>query len=194
MRDNVQREWSLLELAREVNLSVWRLSHIFASEVGKSPMQYLRQLRLDRAKYLLETSFLSVKEITHQVGLKDDNHFVSDFKKVYGDAPTRSRLSRLTRNDFDEIPELATNTGAVHSSERELTLDVLTNEFDEMLERMQTEESRKGMKAAFNASAEQLGRAAVKGARRNSQANAIPSHPSARKAQAKTAPARRSPK
>jgi len=92
MRENVQREWSLLELAQAVNLSVWRLSHIFASEVGKSPMQYLRQLRMDRAKHLLETSFLSVKEIAHQVGLNDESHFVRDFKKVYGDAPTRYRL------------------------------------------------------------------------------------------------------
>ena len=92
MRESVQREWSLLELAQAVNLSVWRLSHIFTSEVGTSPMQYLRQLRMDRAKYLLETSFLSVKEIAYQVGLKDESHFVRDFKKVYGDAPTRYRL------------------------------------------------------------------------------------------------------
>ena len=98
MRDNVQREWSLLELAQAVNLSVWRLSHIFVSEIGKSPMQYLRQLRMDRAKYLLETSFLSVKEIAHQVGLNDESHFVRGFKKVHGDAPTRYRLR--SRGEF----------------------------------------------------------------------------------------------
>ena len=92
MRDNVQREWSLLELAQAVNLSVWRLSHIFVSEIGKSPMQYLRQLRMDRARFLLETSFLSVKEIAHQVGLNDESHFVRGFKKINGDAPTRYRL------------------------------------------------------------------------------------------------------
>ncbi len=92
MRDNLRREWSLSELAQAVNLSVWRLSHIFASELGKSPIQYLRQLRMDRAKFLLDTSFLSVKEITHQVGLNDESHFVRDFKKFYGDAPTRYRI------------------------------------------------------------------------------------------------------
>lgn len=96
IRENVQREWSLLELAQAVNLSVWRLSHIFADEVGKSPMQYLRQLRMDRARHLLETSFLSVKEIAHQVGLNDESHFVRDFKKVYGDAPSRYRLRSHT--------------------------------------------------------------------------------------------------
>jgi hypothetical protein len=35
---------------------------------------------------------LSVKEIAHQVGLNDESHFVRDFKKIHGDAPTRYRL------------------------------------------------------------------------------------------------------
>ncbi len=97
IRENVQREWSLLELAQAVNLSIWRLSHIFAAEVGKSPIQYLRQLRMERARYLLETSFLSVKEIAYQVGVNDESHFVRNFKKVYGDAPTRYRLRSHTQ-------------------------------------------------------------------------------------------------
>jgi len=90
------------------------------------------------------------------------------------------------KNEFGQILEQATHTGAVaitrHDttkavllsvaefeslvSTRSRTLDVLGNEFDEMLAGMQTEKSRKGMKAAFNASPIQLGRAAVKGARR----------------------------
>ena len=92
MRENLQRELCLSDLAQSVNLSVWRLSHIFRSNVGVSPIQYLRQLRMDRAKHLLETSFLSVKEIAHQVGLKDSSHFVRDFKKAFGEPPTRFRL------------------------------------------------------------------------------------------------------
>jgi len=55
-------------------------------------MQYLRLLRMERAKYLLETSFLSVKEITHSVGLNDESHFVRDFKKAYGAPPARYRM------------------------------------------------------------------------------------------------------
>jgi hypothetical protein len=51
-------------------------------------------------------------------------------------------------------------------STRSRTLDALSNEFDELLAGMQTQKSRKGMKAAFNASPTQLGRASVKGARK----------------------------
>jgi len=92
MRDDLRRELSLAGLAQSVNLSVWRLSHIFRSDVGMSPIQYLKFLRMEKAKYLLETSFLSVKEITHRVGLNDESHFVRDFKKVYGLPPANYRL------------------------------------------------------------------------------------------------------
>lgn len=91
MRDDLREELSLTGLAQAVNLSVWRLSHIFRSDVGMSPIQYLKFLRMEKAKYLLETSFLSVKEITHSVGLNDESHFVRDFKKVYGLPPTNYR-------------------------------------------------------------------------------------------------------
>ncbi|HEV7398491.1 MAG TPA: helix-turn-helix transcriptional regulator [Pyrinomonadaceae bacterium] len=91
MQDNLTAELSLAGLAESVNLSVWRLSHIFRSEVGRPPIQYLKVLRIEKAKYLLETSFLSVKEITHLVGLKDESHFVRDFKKTYGVSPTPYR-------------------------------------------------------------------------------------------------------
>ena len=55
------------------------------------PIRYLRQLRMERAKELLESSFLSVKEIAFQVGLNDESHFVRDFKSTYGYSPALYR-------------------------------------------------------------------------------------------------------
>ena len=87
MRDDVRGELSLGEFAQSVNLSVWRLCHIFKSDVGMPPIKYLRLLRMERARNLLESSFLSVKEIAYQVGLNDESHFVRDFKATYGLSP-----------------------------------------------------------------------------------------------------------
>lgn len=87
MREDVRGELSLSEFAQSVNLSVWRLCHIFKSDVGMPPMRYLRLLRMERAKDLLESSFLSVKEIGYRVGLNDESHFVRDFKSTYGLSP-----------------------------------------------------------------------------------------------------------
>ncbi len=91
MRDDVRGELSLSEFAQSVNLSVWRLCHIFKSDVGMPPIRYLRLLRMERAKDLLESSFLSVKEIAFQVGVNDESHFVRDFKSTYGFSPALYR-------------------------------------------------------------------------------------------------------
>ncbi|HJP91360.1 MAG TPA: helix-turn-helix transcriptional regulator [Pyrinomonadaceae bacterium] len=104
MRDDVRGELSLSEFAQSVNLSVWRLCHIFKSDVGMPPIRYLRLLRMERAKDLLESSFLSVKEIAYQVGLNDESHFVRDFKATYGFSPALYRSHfKSTQEDQEEL-------------------------------------------------------------------------------------------
>lgn len=59
-------------------------------------MNYLRDLRLKKARQLLEESdsFSTIKEIRLAVGILNDSHFTRDFKKKYGLAPSEYR------NDF----------------------------------------------------------------------------------------------
>ena len=106
MREDVRGELSLAELAQSVNLSVWRLSHIFKTDVGMPPIRYLKLLRMERAKVLLETSYLSVKEIAFRVGLNDESHFVRDFKTTFGSTPTSYRVriknGSVKKTDKDE--------------------------------------------------------------------------------------------
>ena len=111
MREDVRGELSLAEFAQAVNLSVWRLCHIFKSDVGMPPMRYLRLLRMERAKYLLESSFLSVKEIAYRVGLNDESHFVRDFKSTYGSSPALYR-SHFRRNGSEQ-----SHNGEEHDSD-----------------------------------------------------------------------------
>jgi AraC family transcriptional regulator len=86
-------EPTLNQLAQSVNLSLSRFQHIFKAETGMSPARYLRMLRLARAKLLLETSFLSVKEIMYRVGANDRSHFEREFKATYGLTPRQCRLA-----------------------------------------------------------------------------------------------------
>jgi AraC-like DNA-binding protein len=113
MREDVRGELSLSEFAQSVNLSVWRLSHIFKSDVGMPPMRYLRLLRMERAKDLLESSFLSVKEIAYRVGLNDESHFVRDFKSTYGASPALYR-THFRRNGGDESNKGESKNGSRH--------------------------------------------------------------------------------
>jgi transcriptional regulator GlxA family with amidase domain len=91
MERDLNKPLQLETLAQLVNLSSSRLRHAFRAQTGESPGQYLKRLRMGRAKDLLETTFLTVKEIMYSVGIRDESHFVREFEKAYGMSPTRYR-------------------------------------------------------------------------------------------------------
>jgi AraC family transcriptional regulator of arabinose operon len=96
---------TIADLARAVNLSQSRFAHLFREHMGTSALHYLRQRRLERARLLLESTFLSVKEVMAAVGCNDPSHFSRDFRRAYGASP-RAWRNRVTRRD--SRPELAT--------------------------------------------------------------------------------------
>ncbi|HEX7315808.1 MAG TPA: helix-turn-helix transcriptional regulator [Pyrinomonadaceae bacterium] len=89
--ESLHKGWSPAKLAAVVNLSPSRLHQLFKEETGLPPARYLRQLRMRRAKELLETTHLSVKQVMAGVGVTDESHFVRDFKKCCGLTPARYR-------------------------------------------------------------------------------------------------------
>ena len=88
---DLARIWSIEEMARSVELSPPHLHKLFKSNLGISPLAYLHNLRLEKARELLETTFLQIKQIANQTGLHDDSHFTRDFKGRFGLAPTKYR-------------------------------------------------------------------------------------------------------
>jgi transcriptional regulator GlxA family with amidase domain len=88
MNDNLRRKLTLREMARAVDLSSSHLRRLFKAQTGKPVATYLKDLRLQHSRELLETTFLSVKQIAAEVG-QSTNHFVTDFKKLHGVTPGR---------------------------------------------------------------------------------------------------------
>jgi transcriptional regulator GlxA family with amidase domain len=91
MRADLKRPLTLDNLARAVNLSESRLRCLFKAETHRTPAGYLKGLRMVEAKHLVETTFFTVKEIAHHVGINDQSHFVRDFERLYGLSPSRLR-------------------------------------------------------------------------------------------------------
>jgi AraC family transcriptional regulator of arabinose operon len=83
--------WDISTLAVLVNLSPSRFRHLFKQETGTTPAQYLKELRLVKAEKMLRTTFLSIKQILKQVGIRSNAHFVRDFRRKYGTTPTAYR-------------------------------------------------------------------------------------------------------
>jgi transcriptional regulator GlxA family with amidase domain len=95
LSEDLTRVLVLAEIARKVNLSQPRLRYLFKAETGMTPAQYLKSLRMQRAKELLndEETFLNVKQIMLRVGVRDQSHFVRDFRELYGQTPAEYRKS-----------------------------------------------------------------------------------------------------
>jgi len=95
LEGSFQRKLGLREMGQEVNLSPWRLAHLFKSETGMSPQRYLTLVRLQRAKDQLVNSFLPVQEIGAAVGIPNPSHFTKSFKAAYGMTPVEYRRINL---------------------------------------------------------------------------------------------------
>lgn len=91
IESSFDRDLSVTEMARSVDLSVSHLQHLFKSEVGQSPAQYVQELRLMRARDLLESSSLSIKQILFRIGAKDRSSFERRFKRAYKLTPVQFR-------------------------------------------------------------------------------------------------------
>lgn len=103
MQENIQGAWSPDTLACAVNLSPSRFQHLFKAEVGMAPAHYLRVLRMEQARKLLQTSLLTVKQIMNGVGVEDKSHFAREFKKAYGLTPTAYRAAHLLAGEVKRV-------------------------------------------------------------------------------------------
>jgi transcriptional regulator GlxA family with amidase domain len=86
-------------LAADVNLSLSRFTYLFRVHTGHSPSQYLHALRMERARTLLQRTFLTVKQVMAQVGVVDASHFSRDFRRYHGITPTQARRAVHPRPD-----------------------------------------------------------------------------------------------
>ena len=106
-----EREWTISEavrylderyadsvridaLAKRLCLSPDRLTELFTASMGRTPRDYLRYVRVERAKALLDTTDLTAAEIGLRVGFADAAHFSRSFRAATGQTPSGYRVSR----------------------------------------------------------------------------------------------------
>lgn len=91
MKENLPKKLTLYELAVESGLSSSHFSLVFRKRTGRSPMDYLIHLRIQKACQYLDHSRLRVVELAAKVGYEDPLHFSRIFKKVMGVSPVYYR-------------------------------------------------------------------------------------------------------
>lgn len=88
---NLDRRLTLDDVAQAAKLSRSRVSYLFKAQTGMAPLQYLKLRRMGKARELLETTSLSIKQIRAIVAMEDRSHFEREFKKAYGVTPSQCR-------------------------------------------------------------------------------------------------------
>ena len=84
-------ELGIVDLCTSVHLSSTQLFRKMKALTGVSPVRYLQQQRLARARQLLETTRESVSAIAYTTGFSDPNYFSRAFQKHFGMAPSLLR-------------------------------------------------------------------------------------------------------
>lgn len=86
------------ELARRAGMSVPAFHHHFKLVTASSPLQYLKRIRLDRAKRLMAHDGYNAGTAARAVGYESPSQFSREFKRLFGSTPveeaeqTRARL------------------------------------------------------------------------------------------------------
>lgn len=85
------RDLSVDEIAEAQNLSKYHFMRLFKTETGQTLTQYIKELRMEKAKELLQTE--SVTNTAFAVGYNDSNYFSTVFKKHTSQTPTQYKQS-----------------------------------------------------------------------------------------------------
>ena len=81
----------VFEIAKHFGYNTQYFIRMFRKATGVTPKQYIISRQIERAKYLLTTTSLKIKEIAEQVGMSDSKSFFKNFKKQEGISPNEYR-------------------------------------------------------------------------------------------------------
>jgi AraC-like DNA-binding protein len=87
VRGHLAEPLSVADLAELACLSPSAFAHLFRDVSGMSPYQFIKSVRLDRARELLVSGELNVSEVARSVGYSSLSHFINEFKRHFGITP-----------------------------------------------------------------------------------------------------------
>jgi len=91
INNNYDKELSLEEVAATANYSPYHFIRVFKEETGKTPFQYLLDIKIDKAKEKLYNSNKTISDICYECGFNNRSHFSFIFKRKTGNSPSEYR-------------------------------------------------------------------------------------------------------
>ena len=91
IRESLEADLTIQQIAEDLGVSYSNFRKLFKEFTGISPALYQQDLRLQRAKELLATTTLSIKEIAYRLRFESPDYFSSKFKIKTGKKPSEFR-------------------------------------------------------------------------------------------------------
>ncbi len=91
LQENLHRKLYLAEVGAHTHFSPIYCASLFKQETGSSIMRYFNQLKMEKAKLLLEENHLPPQKIAERLGFDDYNYFIRLFKSLCGYTPGQYR-------------------------------------------------------------------------------------------------------
>ncbi|MBU5485211.1 AraC family transcriptional regulator [Clostridium sp. MSJ-11] len=88
---NLQNSPSVKELASRLNISVYKLQEGFKNDTGYTVYEYIQKSKMEKAKYLLKNTELSIIEIANEIGYENPSKFANLFKRYNNITPLKYR-------------------------------------------------------------------------------------------------------
>lgn len=89
--ENLNENLTVGALAEIVNMSSSHFSRVFKQQTGFSPYDYILISRLNRAKYLLQVTDMTVSAIAYEIGFNSESNFIYFFTENEGISPGKFR-------------------------------------------------------------------------------------------------------
>ena len=91
MKNNIQKQITLQELADIVMLDKNYFVRLFKSTYGKTPINVLIDLRMERASDLIVNTNIPITDIAESCGYSSVSYFITEYKKHFGITPLKQR-------------------------------------------------------------------------------------------------------
>lgn len=95
--ENFQNDLNMAVVSNHISMNYSLFSYVFKQYTGKNFVTYLKELRIQEAKRLLEKTDMRVIEISQAVGYENEKHFMKTFKAICGVSPTEYRKNILLK-------------------------------------------------------------------------------------------------
>src|SRR6201987_4094845 len=87
MRMHLGEPLTVADMAERVSLSPSAFAHLFRKVTGQSPYQFLKEMRLDKARELLIDGQFAVTRVSKEGGYGNVSHFIREFRARFGVTP-----------------------------------------------------------------------------------------------------------